>query len=88
LCRVLNLLEAAKKKASPLVPAGAVLVRKDMGAYGPSAECSFANAYRQAKRGGRFVATVADLPYPSVYVSLSVQSFSPLHSAAKCYFCQ
>lgn len=65
--RVMNLLEAAKKKASPLVPAGAVFVRKDTGAYGPSAECSFANTYRQAKRGGRFVATVADLPYPSVY---------------------
>ena len=49
-----------------LIPAGAVEPTKntDTGANA----CSFGEANRKAKRGGRWVATVADLPSPALYV--------------------
>lgn len=33
-------------------------------------QCSFGETYRKAKRGGQYIATVADIPQPSIYVSL------------------
>jgi hypothetical protein len=49
-----------------LIPAGAILpvLNTDTGAN----QCSFGEVSRQAKRGGRWVATVADLPSPALYV--------------------
>ena len=49
-----------------LIPAGAILpqVNTDTGAN----QCSFGEVDRKAKRGGRWVATVADLPAPALYI--------------------
>lgn len=63
-------MEAAAQRGTDaeatLIPAGAVLpaVNGDTGAN----QCSFGEVGRKAKRGGRWVATVADLPAPALYV--------------------
>lgn len=69
----LTAVEAAAKSGTDteaaLIPAGAVLPERntDTGANA----CSFGGFNRKAKRGGRWVATVADLPSPALYVRIS-----------------
>ena len=69
----LTAVEAAAKSGTDaeaaLIPAGAVQPTKntDTGANA----CSFGEVNRKAKRGGRWVATVADLPAPSLYVRIA-----------------
>ena len=52
---------------APVVPAGAIFPQPSTAAG--ANQCSFASGIpRAVKRGGSFIATVADLPQPSVYV--------------------
>ena len=51
------------------IPAGAVLPKPSQASNANA--CSFAVARRPATVGGALIATVADLPKPSVYVRLS-----------------
>jgi hypothetical protein len=48
------------------LPAGAV--SPVIGASSTANQCSFGETYRKAKRGGAYVATVATIPQPSIYV--------------------
>ena len=50
------------------ISAGAVLPKRSLASDANA--CSFATARRHAVVGGALVATVADLPKPSVFVSL------------------
>lgn len=79
-CRVLNLtvfLSGAKNTSTSLISAGATAPEASLetGAN----QCSFSTEnYRAIKRGGAYVATVADLPQPSLYVSSSASWISLL----------
>ena len=72
-CRVLDLglfVAGAKNTTTTLLPAGAMLPSADQ-ATGAN-QCAFSTKnHRATKRGGSFVATVADLPQSSIYVRLS-----------------
>ena len=69
-CRVLDLgvfVAGATNTTTNLLPAGAILPSANQ-ATGAN-QCAFSTEnHRQTKRGGSFVATVADLPQPSIYV--------------------
>ncbi len=75
LCRYVNFTAVEKDATSgydavaTLIPAGAVAqtVNGDTGAN----QCSYGEVDRPAKRGGRWVATVADFPQSSLYVRAS-----------------
>ena len=68
LCRTVNLGNATEC-AVQFISAGAVLPKASLASNANA--CSFATARRHAVVGGALVATVADLPKPSVYVSLT-----------------
>lgn len=46
-------------------------------------QCSFASVYRNAKRGGPYIAQPADLPTSSIYVSPGSDSMQALFSCQK-----
>jgi hypothetical protein len=58
-----------------LIPAGAVAPVRSLAST--ANECSFASVSRAAKRGGRYVVTIADLPQPSLYVIDPTQTGAP-----------
>ncbi|KAK9902882.1 hypothetical protein WJX75_009728 [Coccomyxa subellipsoidea] len=70
--RVVNLTAVEQDAAmgtdavAQLIPAGAVSQTPDMDTG--ANQCSYGETDRKAKRGGQWVATVADYPQPSLYV--------------------
>ena len=70
-CRVLNLtvfLSGAKNTSTTLISAGATAPQASL--ESGANQCSYSTEnYRAIKRGGAYVATIADLPQPSLYVS-------------------
>ena len=73
ICRFLNLdifSSGGRNATTTLQPAGATLPKRNL-ASGAN-QCSFATEPQRAmRRGGQFIATIADLPQASVYVSPS-----------------
>ncbi len=55
-----------------LIPAGTVFPGTP---FNPSAanQCAYGPTYRSSKRGGQYIATVADCPQPSIYVRRVVE---------------
>jgi hypothetical protein len=72
-CRFADFAEVVEAEASSLtleaelISAGAVAQGPG---YGTGNECAYGRTYRVARRGGDYIATHADYPEPSVYVSV------------------